>query len=262
MLALYACLILTLVGSSDGFTGLARVAQRSRAFASSPLQATENKAFADSAYAQFNKVTKKAFTTAAVTFMIGNLLGGIPQSAQAAPGGWFPSSEQKAVNEISTYQRPIYDILEQLTPSMIPNTVGVYSNTQLLKGGKEDADVVANYMENFIKPCQQEMEKLAVKLPLSAEDKEKATTYAQLMKGHILELQQAIKSQKTEEQRKEVQEVQETLADYLKLISVKYEVEPYMPPRPVTDKELFGPLGCEFWGKKRVPGSNACQPIE
>ena len=64
------------------------------------------------------------------------------------------------------------------------------------------------------------------------------------------------------EQAKEVDEVRETLAEFLKLAGTKYEVAPFKPIRPLTDKELFGPLGCEFWGKKRIPGSNACAPIE
>jgi len=83
-----------------------------------------------------------------------------------------------------------------------------------------------------------------------------------LMKGHILELTDAIKKQKAEPMRKEVEEVRETLAEFLKLSASKYEVEPYRPARQISDKELFGPLGCEFWGKKRVPGSNACAPNE
>ena len=197
--------------------------------------------------------------TASIALCSSNLVV-VPDSAVAAPGGWFPSAEQRAVNELSSFQRPINEILEQLSPMMIPNAIGVYSNTQMLKGSKDDANVVATYMETYIKPCQKEMETLAKQLPLTKEDQEKATTYSQLMKGHILELQEAIKGLKAEDQRKEVEEVQETLADYLKLLSAKYEVEPYVPPRPLTDKELFGPLGCEFWGKQRVPGSNACTP--
>jgi hypothetical protein len=57
---------------------------------------------------------------------------------------------------------------------------------------------------------------------------------------------------------KEVAEVQETLAEFLMLASSKYDVKPFMPPRPMTDKEFFGVFGCEYWGKKRIEGTNKC----
>lgn len=103
------------------------------------------------------------------------------------------------------------------------------------------------------------MEKLAPVLKLKDEEAQKRVEILpQLMKGHILELNQAIQEMKATSQAKEVEEVQETLAEFLKLASLSYEVKPYTPIRPLTDAELYGPLGCEFWGKKRVPGSNAC----
>ena len=103
------------------------------------------------------------------------------------------------------------------------------------------------------------MEKISklIQLPTSEEQKN-IEVLPLLMKGHIAELTQAIQIQKADFQAKEVQEVQETLADFLKLVSVKYTVQPYIPIRPLSDSELFGPLGCEFWGKKRVVGSNQC----
>lgn len=102
------------------------------------------------------------------------------------------------------------------------------------------------------------MQEAAVKLKLEGDAKSRIEVLPSLMKGHILELQQAITEQKAESQAREVEEVQETLAEFLVLASQKYEVQPYIPVRPLSDKELYGPLGCEFWGKKRVPGSNAC----
>ncbi len=56
--------------------------------------------------------------------------------------------------------------------------------------------------------------------------------------------------------------MQETLAEFIKLAATNpnYEVTPYTVSRPLSDKELYGPLGCEWWGKVRVPGSNACIP--
>lgn len=106
----------------------------------------------------------------------------------------------------------------------------------------------------------------------------------QLMLGHILELQQAIQAQNAVDQRKEVQEVLETLTEYLGLVKQGgYEVQEYIRPGKAVknaynegkdasngseddgdmkavpnDKELFGPLSCEWWGKVRVEGSNAC----
>jgi len=107
------------------------------------------------------------------------------------------------------------------------------------------------------------MEKLAPQLKLTDEEAQKRVEILpQLMKGHILELNQAIQEMKASSQSKEVEEVQETLAEFLKLASNQYEVKPYTPVRPLTDAELYGPLGCEFWGKKRVPGSNACASDE
>jgi hypothetical protein len=113
-------------------------------------------------------------------------------------------------------------------------------------------------METIIKPCQQKMSNLAPSLRLGEEAQTRLELLPQLMKGHIIELTQAIKEMKAESQAREVEEVQETLAEFLKLASTKYNVAPYRPTRPLSDAELYGPLGCEFWGKKRVPGSNAC----
>ncbi len=83
----------------------------------------------------------------------------------------------------------------------------------------------------------------------------------QLMKGHILELDQAITSLSAKEQEKEVEEIVETLNEYLNLVKNQYEVEMFQPVKAISDKDLFGPLGCEFYGKQRVPGSNACREI-
>ena len=103
------------------------------------------------------------------------------------------------------------------------------------------------------------MEEVAKNLKLPQEsDQTRVEILPALMKGHMLELQQAIKEQKFDEMAKEVEEVQETLAEFLKLASTAYSVTPFVATRPLSDSELFGPLGCEFWGKTRVPGSNAC----
>ena len=136
----------------------------------------------------------------------------------------------------------------------------MYASTQVLKGSKEDSDVVTTYVYTYINPLQAKMEAVARQLQLPVEaDQSRVEVLPALMKGHIIELKQAIAELKVENQAREVQEVQETLTEFLKLASTKYEVANFVPTRPLTDSELFGPLGCEFWGKKRVPGSNACQ---
>lgn len=179
--------------------------------------------------------------------------------AGEARAGFFTSAEQDQVTELNKLQKPIAELLDQLRPADIPNAIGVYSKTQVLRGGKEDSDVVRNYLSVYITPCQQKLQEVAAKLKLEGEAQTKVESLPLLMKGHMLELAQAIDSGKADAQAREVEEVQETLADFLKLASSKYSVEPYTPPRPLTDAELFGPLGCEFWGKERVPGSNQCQ---
>lgn len=183
--------------------------------------------------------------------------------ARNANAGFFQSDEQDQIDQISSFQRPIFELLDQLRPAVVPNTVGVYAQTQVLKGGKEDSDVVLNYLETYIKPCQSKMADAAPKLKLANPvDQARIEVLPLLMKGHILELGQAIKEMKADSQGKEVEEVTETLAEYLKLSSSKYSVTAYVSPRPLTEKDYLGPLGCEFWGKKRIEGSNACANVE
>ena len=179
--------------------------------------------------------------------------------ATPAQARFFASDVQNKVDQIAAFQRPINDLLDQLKPVSSPNAIGIYSNTQILRGGKEDANVVLTYLSTYIQPLQQQMATLAPLLSLpSAEAQEKAEVKPLLMKGHIAELNQAINEMNFLSQAKEITEVQETLAEFLKLAALKYEVTPFVPTRPLTDAELFGPLGCEFWGKKRAEGSNAC----
>jgi len=172
---------------------------------------------------------------------------------------FFASEEQGMVDSIAAYQKPVFELLDQLRPSNVPSPIGVYAMTQVLKGGKEDSNVVLGYLSSYISPLQKKMSEAAGKLKLpSSTDQERLAILPSLMKGHILELEQAINEMKAESQAKEVEEVQETLAEFLKIASTNYEVKPFVPTRPLSDAELFGPLGCEFWGKKRVEGSNAC----
>lgn len=64
-----------------------------------------------------------------------------------ARAGLFESEEQSLVNRISKFQAPVNELLDMLRPTDTPNAVGVYSKVQILKGGKEDSDVVLNYLE-------------------------------------------------------------------------------------------------------------------
>lgn len=164
------------------------------------------------------------------------LLLPITSFAVAARAGFFESTEQSLVNSISKYQAPVAELLDQLRPTELPNSIGVYTKQQLLRGGPEDSAVVLNYLETYIKPCQKRMAEAAPKLMLEGESQNRLELLPALMKGHILELQQAIDEQKADSQAREVEEVQETLAEYLLLASKKYEVTPYKPARPLSDK--------------------------
>lgn len=125
-----------------------------------------------------------------------------------ARAGWFASPEQQQVDKISMCQRPVAELLDQLRPADIPNPIGVYTRTQLLKGGKEDSIVVQNYLSRYIQPCQEQMAAASETLSLKDTDlQKKLETLPLLMKGHIVELQQAIASEKAEEQAREVEEV-------------------------------------------------------
>jgi hypothetical protein len=195
-----------------------------------------------------------------------SLLVNSPLPSLAAPLRLFSSPEQSLVDELSDLQRPVVELADQLKPTLQPNPVGVYLELQVLKDGKDDSDVVLLYSEKYIKPLQAKMALVAPKiaeLAKESSDKERIALLPQLMKGHILELAEAIKRQKASEELKEVQEVQETLSEFLLQASkVGLEVQPFIPTRPLSDKELFGPLGCEWWGRKRVEGSNACTTVE
>jgi hypothetical protein len=170
----------------------------------------------------------------------------------SAKAGLFMSDEQESVNSLAIFQKPVYDLLEQLRAG----------KDQVLKGGVEDSNVVQQNMNIYIVPLQAKMAEVAPKLKLAdAANQSRIELLPLLMKGHILELTQAIKEGKAPSQFKEVEEVQETLAEYLKLASSKYTVAAFIPPRPFTDAEFFGPFGCEYWGKKRVEGTNKCEVI-
>jgi len=195
------------------------------------------------------------------------LLTSSPVSSLAAPLRFMASQEQSVVDELSDYHKNVVELADQLKPTLQPNAVGVYIEQQILKDGKDDSDVVLLYSEQYLKPIQSKMALIAPKivaLEKESADKERIALLPNLMKGHLLELSEAIKHQKASEELKEVEEVQETLAEFLLLSSrAGLEVQPFIPSRPLSDKDLFGPLSCEWWGRTRVEGSNACTtPVE
>lgn len=193
-------------------------------------------------------------------FLISTFAG--PSISKAFDLDLFPSESQQSIYNVAAYRKQVKELMYMLKPNPQINAVGVSANIQLLKDTKEDSDVVSNYMEQVIKPLQMKMTIAAPKLKLDEENQKRVEILPALMKGHILELTQAISQISAKEQLKEVEEVEETLEEFLTLASSKYKVPDFLPFKPLGDKELFGPLGCEFYGKKRVEGSNACEAIE
>lgn len=183
-------------------------------------------------------------------------------SKRAVAFDFFPSKEQEGVNAVSSFQKPVYEVLNQLRPYDTPNALGIYSKQQILKGGQDDSNVVLLYLINYITPLQQKMEEVAKGLSLEGSSQERIELLPKLMLGHTLELKAAIKSLKSEEQLKEVEEVWETLQEFLKLASTKYKVTQYVDIKQISDADLYGPFGCGFYGKKRAEGSNACVEVE
>ncbi len=49
----------------------------------------------------------------------------------------FPSTEQSTVNTIASFQKPVYELYDNLRPSEVPNPIGVYMTQQILKGGTD-----------------------------------------------------------------------------------------------------------------------------
>jgi hypothetical protein len=194
------------------------------------------------------------------------LLTSSPVPSLAAPLRFMASQEQSVVDELSDLQKNVAELADQLKPTLQPNAVGVYIEQQILKDGKDDSDVVLLYSEQYLKPIQSKMALIAPKIVALAKDsadKERIALLPNLMKGHLLELSEAIKHLKASEELKEVEEVQETLAEFLLQASrAGLEVQPFIPTRPLSDKDLFGPLSCEWWGRTRVEGSNACTTVE
>lgn len=200
--------------------------------------------------------TRAIASVASVTSIATSLF--VSSSKKASAFDFFPSKEQQDVDAVSAFQKPVYEVLNQLRPYDTPNALGVYSKQQLLKGGQDDSNVVLLYLINYITPLQTKMAEVAGGLKLEGSSQERVELLPKLMLGHTLELKAAVKSLKAEEQLKEVEEVWETLQEFLKLSSSKYKVTQYVDVKQISDADLYGPFGCGFYGKKRAEGSNAC----
>lgn len=157
------------------------------------------------------------------------------------------SKEQLAVEALAGYRAPVADVIRQL-------------KAQELRGGRDDSAVVTNYAKKYFEPLQADMAQLAKGLKLAEEDQKKAETQPLLMKGHLLELAQACAAGDAKEQLEEMEEVQETLDDFLKLAATKYTVPEMLLGRAATSVEYYSIFGCEFWGLKNKPDSNVCEP--
>ena len=80
--------------------------------------------------------------------------------------------------------------------------------------------------------------------------KERIELLPKLMLGHTLELKDAIESLKADDQLPGGDGGLETLQEFLRLASTKYNVVEYVDIKQISDKDLLGPLGCEFWNKR------------
>ncbi len=129
-----------------------------------------------------------------------------------------------------------------------------------LKGGKEDSSTVIRYLDAHYKPLQEKMVALAPKLKLDDKEKqERAETLPLLLKGHLLELVAAARKGDAAEQLEEMEEVAESVDEFLALGALKYQVKSYLGPKPEFDvMKEYGPFSCEFYGKVRLPESNVC----
>jgi len=212
---------------------------------------------------QYGRQIKTFFTAALLPLM--PMIPLVPLTAYPSPAvsGFFSSKEQDAVDSVASFQKPVDNLLSQLSVIDQPNAIGVYAKQQLLRGSKEDSDVVATYLNVYIRPLQEKMAQAVQVITVTdSSNQERFKTLPLLMKGHILELEDAIRAQKADAQAREVQEVKETLDEFLKIAATvpSLSVPFYQTPKPASDAELFGPFGCQFYGKSRVPGSNACAP--
>lgn len=154
----FIAIIICLFGISDGYRLIRQTAckvtasreltlqnrQHSQRFRLFPANATPTSKFSE-IHAPFKASIKYAISSIVAAAMFAS-----PLTQQPARAGIFDSQEQNTVYEIGGYQKVVNELLDQLRPIDLPNAVGVYIPTQLLKGGKEDSAVVLNYQVPLI----------------------------------------------------------------------------------------------------------------
>ena len=76
---------------------------------------------------EVEKMEKSRAMVSLVGLTAGLLMGqlGGPRKAEALD--LFPSADQQAVNAVSAFQKPVYELLNQLRPYDTPNALGIYS---------------------------------------------------------------------------------------------------------------------------------------
>mmetsp|Transcript_1244 Transcript_1244/g.1656 ORF Transcript_1244/g.1656 Transcript_1244/m.1656 type:complete len:242 (-) Transcript_1244:200-925(-) len=194
-------------------------------------------------------VSRRDILKTAPLVFLGGVLSGSSRSEAIFGFGPSKSQEQKNVEEIAKYRVPVEKVVKEL-------------KSKQLRGGPDDSFVVINYLKTYYDPMQVKMVEVAKTLNLEAEKQKKIETLPLLMKGHLLELQQACVAQSAKDQLEEMEEVEETLAEFLTLAQSKYNIPELVDSRSATPEEYFGAFGCEFWGLKRRKDSNYCEPAD
>ncbi|CAM9731474.1 unnamed protein product [Ectocarpus sp. 4 AP-2014] len=168
-------------------------------------------------------------------------------TAFALPFGPKDNPELEAVVKVAGYSRFVNKLEQDLKAGA-------------LKGGPEDSVVVLRVLEVYLEPMQEEMLKVAPLMQLAGrESRERVKLLPLIMKGHLLELKAACGTKDAKEQLEEVQEVRETLDEFIALAKTRYEIAP-LDPEGAPDGDQLGIFGCSFYGMKRTDGSSRCQP--
>ncbi|CAM9375610.1 unnamed protein product, partial [Hapterophycus canaliculatus] len=118
-----------------------------------------------------------------------------------------------------------------------------------LKGGPEDSAVVSRVLEVYLKPMQESMKEVAPVMELAGrEARDRARLLPSIMLGHLLELEMACGTKNAKEQLQEVEEVRETLDEFIALAKTRYEIK--IPQLEAPDGDQLGIFGCSFYGMK------------
>ncbi|CAM9097550.1 unnamed protein product [Pylaiella littoralis] len=172
---------------------------------------------------------------------------GAPAFDIPLPFGPNDAPELEKVIEVAEYSRFVRKLEQDLEAGA-------------LQGGTEDSAVVSRVLEIQLKPMQETMLKVAPVMELAGrEARDRARLLPSIMKGHLLELEMACGTKNAKEQLQEVQEVRETLDEFIALAKTRYNIKPLdVPGAPEGDQ--LGIFGCSFYGMKRTDDSSLCQP--